>query len=103
MVVMANPYSRHASPDLRAWIYRRDRGQCQYCGDEVSLEDCNIDHLIPYPQGATIEENLCVACQPCNKLKGNQRIPDDFLPFVPRDGQTKAERKNWQHTRRLYA
>lgn len=72
---------RYATRELRKEVYLRDAGQCQYCGIEVSYEECNIDHVIPWPEGATTIDNLVVACQPCNKLKLKQWIPIHLRPI----------------------
>ncbi len=71
---------RYASGELRLSVYERDAGQCQYCGLELSYEDCNLDHVVPWPQGRTVAANLVVICPPCNKLKGSQLIPYRFRP-----------------------
>lgn len=76
-------FPRYANNYLRTIIYKRDAGQCQYCGKEVSYKDCNIDHVIPWPEGKTNENNLVVACKPCNKLKGKQIIPSNLRPILP--------------------
>ena len=81
----------YASFYLRKRIYNRDAGQCQYCGSEVAIEDCNIDHVIPRShQGITTRKNLVVACQPCNKLKDSQLIPEELRP---RRGEAFLSRK----------
>lgn len=75
------PQPRYAPSWLRQQVYDRDAGQCQYCGEDVSYSDCNIDHVIPWPEGATSLGNLVVACQPCNKRKLKQWIPIDLRPI----------------------
>ena len=76
---------RYANSDLRRTVYDRDKGQCQYCGRDVSYEDCNMDHIWPWKRnGVTAPHNLVVCCQECNKAKGNQRIGLDAKPYQPR-------------------
>lgn len=52
----------------RKFIFKRDKGLCQYCyrpGD-------TLDHLMPQVRGGTsIRANLVVACKRCNSAKGN--------------------------------
>ena len=70
----------------RANLFRRDRGECQYCG---STRQLTIDHVIARSKGGkTSWTNLVTACNRCNVLKGDKtpeqvgmqlRIP----PFVP--------------------
>lgn len=71
---------RFVGPALRQLVYERDAGQCQYCGALVGFETCNIDHVVPYPAGKTVADNLVVACQDCNKAKGGAIIPVALRP-----------------------
>ncbi len=75
------PRPRMAFSALRDFVYIRDAGQCQYCGALVSYNDCNIDHVVPWPHGQTEGSNLVVACKPCNKLKGRAVIPLELRPI----------------------
>lgn len=82
--------TKFAPYHVRLTIYNRDAGQCQYCGVEVSLPACNIDHVFPYHRGGpTRKDNLVVACRGCNKLKGGDVIPEGF---GPRDSMAHWER-----------
>ena len=82
---------RYAGYGTRRAVYERDGGQCQYCGVEVTLADCNIDHVKPYGRGGrTQKRNLVVACRPCNKLKDYQMIPEGLGPL---DAVRHQERK----------
>jgi hypothetical protein len=54
---------------VRAAVYERDGHKCSYCGTEDG--PFQIDHVFPWSRGGRHElENLCVACVPCNALKG---------------------------------
>lgn len=54
----------------RANIFRRDRGECQYCGSRKTL---TIDHVIPKSKGGkTNWTNLVTACNRCNITKGDK-------------------------------
>lgn len=76
------PEPRYAFTELRDMVYRRDAGQCQYCGELVTYADCNIDHVVPWHAGGRSEmSNLVVACQPCNKAKGRAIIPFELRPL----------------------
>src|SRR3990167_9348304 len=45
-------------------IYTRDKGQCQYCGINVSMVDATFDHLIAKSKGGRTEsKNIIIACQ----------------------------------------
>jgi len=55
-------------------VIRRDRQQCQYCGDRDRL---TIDHIMPKSRGGKDTwANLTTACVPCNNRKGN-RTPEE--------------------------
>jgi 5-methylcytosine-specific restriction endonuclease McrA len=70
----------------RANLFRRDRGECQYCGSQRHL---TIDHVIPKSKGGkTNWTNLVTACNRCNVNKGD-KTPDQAgltlktAPFKP--------------------
>ena len=72
---------RYATHTMRKRIYKRDAGQCQYCGVEVSIQQCNFDHVIPFSRGgSTNQMNLVVCCRGCNELKYIQVIPEELRP-----------------------
>ena len=70
----------------RANLFRRDRGQCQYCG---SAKQLTIDHVIPRSKGGkTSWTNLVTACNRCNVFKGDKTLEQVGMllrtePFVP--------------------
>ncbi len=60
------PYRKVAL--TRQNIYKRDGGQCVYCG---STHNLTLDHVVPRTQGGrTTWNNLVTACQKCNAEKG---------------------------------
>jgi 5-methylcytosine-specific restriction endonuclease McrA len=67
-------------------IFKRDKGECQYCGSRKNL---TIDHVIPKSKGGkTNWMNLITACHRCNVIKGD-KTPEQVglelktLPFKP--------------------
>ena len=70
----------------RANLFRRDRGECQYCG---SARQLTIDHVIPRSKGGkTSWTNLVTACNRCNVIKGDKTVEQAGMqlripPFVP--------------------
>lgn len=45
---------------------------CWWCHKELPLEQLTLDHLIPKSKGGTnSQENLRLACKPCNSKRGN--------------------------------
>lgn len=61
---------------FRYYLYCRDFGRCQYCGREVEPEHgWHIEHILPHSFGGPdSEDNLVVACIPCNMRKGTEII-----------------------------
>lgn len=60
------------TPELRARIYRRDRGRCHYCGDRVPENKGTLDHRTPRSKGGKAnEQNLVLSCLVCNHAKAN--------------------------------
>jgi 5-methylcytosine-specific restriction endonuclease McrA len=70
----------------RANLFRRDRGECQYCGSKRHL---TVDHIIPRSKGGkTSWTNLITACNRCNVNKGDKTPEQAGLilrsqPFKP--------------------
>lgn len=45
---------------------------CAYCRGPLDTFGCAVDHIIPLARtGPHTLENLTVACQPCNRAKGD--------------------------------
>ncbi len=65
-------------PRFFEYEFRRDlygkSDLCQLCRNEIhSLEDCTVDHIIPYSKGGkTIPENAQLAHRGCNAKKNAQ-------------------------------
>ena len=56
----------------RKWVFLRDNYTCQYCGDNLTVSQCTIDHVVPVSKGGkTTWHNVVTACYPCNNSKGN--------------------------------
>lgn len=67
-------------------LFKRDNGECQYCGSKKHL---TIDHIIPKSKGGkTTWSNLITACNRCNVNKGDKTPEQAGLelrsePFKP--------------------
>ena len=60
------------SKDVRGRVYSKDRGICGICGKPVNRYEFTIDHIIPLAKGGSNDEdNLQVAHEFCNKVKGS--------------------------------
>lgn len=56
-------------------VWERDGNLCTYCGTVDGPFE--IDHIYPWSLGGPdTVENLCVACAPCNRSKGNKLLSE---------------------------
>jgi len=71
---------RYTSDDLAA-LYQAQAGLCAYCG--LSLPATyHVDHKMPLVRGGTHwPDNLCLACERCNKRKGASVISPGGSPL----------------------
>lgn len=71
---MANPSTRIGASKTIA-LYEKQQGKCFYCGKKLwdgIKADFTVDHKNPSSRGGKKEiDNLCLACQYCNSLKGS--------------------------------
>lgn len=57
-----------------AWVYERAEAACEYCltPEKISFATHQIDHIVAEKHsGATVPDNLALACLLCNKYNGN--------------------------------
>lgn len=84
----------------RKWVFLRDNYTCQYCGDQLNVSQCTIDHVVPVSKGGkTTWHNVVTACYPCNNSKGNNpKIRPKVDPEMPNYWMlaTNRKKKNWQ-------
>ncbi|MBR8827967.1 MAG: HNH endonuclease [Gomphosphaeria aponina SAG 52.96 = DSM 107014] len=61
-------------PEVRKYVYERDKYQCQSCGKRE--KQLNIDHIIPLAKGGTNDiSNLQTLCWQCNQQKKDNLDP----------------------------
>ena len=84
----------------RVGVFSRDNYTCQYCGDNLNVSECTIDHVVPISKGGrTTWHNVVTACYPCNNSKGNNpKIRPKVEPEMPDYWMlaTNRKKKNWQ-------
>ncbi len=63
---------------LRARLFEKQRRRCFYCGIHLALthdmpgEYATLDHIKPRSLGGSNkQDNFVLACEPCNRTKGN--------------------------------
>lgn len=60
-------------PEVRNYVFQRDKFQCQSCGKTYQQTKLSIDHIIPLSRGGSNDiSNLQTLCLTCNKRKTNK-------------------------------
>lgn len=63
-------------PEVRKYVFERDRYQCRSCGQTQIEVHLNIDHIIPLARGGSNDiSNLQTLCQQCNQRKQHHIDP----------------------------
>ena len=61
---------RYAPLKLRAHVLKRDLYRCRYCGQVVTWQTSQIDHIKAWSKlGKTVAKNMVTACRACNQSK----------------------------------
>ena len=62
-------------PFFKEWFneqLRCQHGLCAWCQRRLSLEDCEVDHIVPlFRNGTNSYDNLLISCHICNEKKGD--------------------------------
>jgi 5-methylcytosine-specific restriction enzyme A len=59
-------------PEVRKYVFQRDKYQCQSCGKISGETQLTIDHIIPLSRGGKNDiSNLQTLCLTCNQQKNN--------------------------------
>jgi hypothetical protein len=72
----------YLSASLRQLITQRAKGACEYCliHQTFSIYSHEVDHVIALKHGGqSNEDNLVLACLPCNRYKGSDLTSIDPL------------------------
>lgn len=69
------PYGREHRWN-RAALIRRDGLVCRLCGGSIDhMRDVTVDHIVPVSRGGTDRlDNLQLAHERCNQVRGNQSL-----------------------------
>lgn len=67
---------------LRTRVMMRDGRRCRYCGVDLTSEPIAIDHIVPWSKGGrNTDDNLVVACRPCNHAKKAKLPPSEWMKY----------------------
>lgn len=63
-------HNRLIPTSVKVEVYKRDKGQCVYCGSKTNL---HYDHILPFSKGrsSTTAANIQLLCATCNLRKHN--------------------------------
>lgn len=65
------------SKRVRQQLYESSNGVCYLCGSTVAVDQWWVDHIVPVSRGGqTVEGNLAVSCQPCNRRKHTKLVEE---------------------------
>ena len=67
-------------------LVAREKEQCFYCLSEISVENCELDHVVSQLNGGNNSyKNIVAACHKCNTRK-QAATAEDFLRSIYRKG-----------------
>ena len=73
---MAKTPRIYIPPEVRKYVFERDRYQCQSCGKTKLDTPLTIDHIIPLARGGQNDiSNLQTLCCDCNQQKKHHFDP----------------------------
>jgi 5-methylcytosine-specific restriction enzyme A len=81
-----NQYNPHSAPipippEVRNYVFQRDKYQCQSCGKISQETHLSIDHIIPLSRGGKNDiSNLQTLCLTCNQQK-TDKIDNRFRRY----------------------
>ncbi|MBD2676327.1 MULTISPECIES: HNH endonuclease [Nostoc] len=66
----------HIPPEVKKYVWQRDKYQCRSCGKTASEINLTIDHIIPLARGGQNDmSNLQTLCLACNQQKTDRIDP----------------------------
>jgi HNH endonuclease len=77
--------SVYISASVKKLVIQRANGACEYCliHQDFSMYSHEIDHVVATKHGGrSTEDNLVIACLPCNRHKGSDLTSIDPLTGV---------------------
>lgn len=69
---------RRLKPEERKQVYNKTFGHCAYCGAEITINQMQVDHVIPlngwHISGPDTLDNMLPACRSCNHYKSSSDL-----------------------------
>ena len=100
-VIMVVRYDKVPSKEVRFNrynIFKRDKSQCQYCGQSLPKSELTIDHVLPKALGGkTVWENVVCSCAKCNRKKGCKTLQEAKMKLT-----NKPIKPTWELLSNLY-
>lgn len=82
---------------LRFEVFKRDKFQCQYCGQKAPDVVLECDHIHPVAKGGDDDiTNLVTACKSCNSGKSDRELSDNALVEKQRAQLAELEERRQQ-------
>ena len=73
---------RKLTREERQTVLDRFCGRCAYCGKQITMQELNVDHLVPIRKGGEdMLYNMYPSCRSCNQAKSTLDI-EQFREFV---------------------
>lgn len=65
-------YSAKRRKSKKKTLMERDGSHCYWCRKTLTLKTATFEHIVPHSRGGSLaNDNLVLACQPCNLARGN--------------------------------
>jgi 5-methylcytosine-specific restriction endonuclease McrA len=66
--------------ELKAKLLEEQNYRCIYCPTAIDVCSATFEHVRPKSRGGFFgKKNLVLACQPCNRRRGNKELPDFLI------------------------
>lgn len=63
-------------------LFKKQRGKCAICHKKITIDNKNVDHIVPLAKGGLHEiKNIQLTCPPCNAYK-HDRDPIDYMQKI---------------------
>ena len=86
--------------DFKRSIFEKFGGKCAYCGNEITINNMTIDHVIPRSEGGSNSYLNCFpSCSRCNSIKANGTIEEMRDSIIYSVQKLKTDR-NFQMARK---